>query len=389
MSRIYTIATAGHVDHGKSALVRAMTGMEPDRLAEEKRREMTIDLGFAWLTLPGVGSAGIIDVPGHHDFIENMLAGIGGIDAVMLVIAADEGIMPQTREHLTILDLLGVSRGLVALTKIDLADDQSWLTLVEDEIRHTLEHTTLSAAPIIPVSALTGAGFDDLRAALAEILQQSPPPLDSGHPRLPIDRVFTLSGFGTVVTGTLRGGSLRAGEEVELLPGRITGRIRGLQNHKQSITQAQAGVRTAANLAGISHDQISRGMVLTRPGQWQTTSLIDARLTIAKSAIRALKHQTAIKFHWGSAAINGYVRLLDADEAEAGAVVWSQLVLEQPLALADGDRFILRIPSPEMTIAGGSVVDSHPARRWRRRDLRTLTRLAARAEVMKTAVSAR
>ncbi len=380
MSRTFTIATAGHVDHGKSALVRALPGIDPDRLAEEKRREMTIDLGFAWLTLPGVGNVGIVDVPGHRDFIDNMLAGIGGIDAVVLVVAADEGLMPQTREHLTILDLLGVSHGLVALTKVDLVEDTDWLALVEDEIARTLAHTTLAGFPIIPVSATTGAGLDALRAAVGEVLLATAPPPQSGHPRLPVDRVFTLSGFGTVVTGTLRGGPLNIGDDVELLPGELTARIRGLQNHKQVVMRAQAGARTAVNLAGIDHDLAARGMVLVRRGQWQTTELIDARLTVAPAATRPLQHQMAVKVHWGSAVVNAHVRLLDSDSAEASSEVWGQLVLESPLVLADGDRFIVRIPSPELTIAGGMVVDAHPARRWRIRDTRVLERLGARAQ---------
>ncbi len=380
MSRTFTVATAGHVDHGKSSLVRALTGIDPDRLAEEKRREMTIDLGFAWLTLPDVGSVGIVDVPGHRDFIDNMLAGIGGIDAVVLVIAADEGLMPQTREHLTIVDLLGISRGLVALTKVDLIEDLDWLALVEDEIAQTLGSTSLTGFPIIPVSAYSGAGLHEFRTALGGVLLQSPLPPQSGHPRLPIDRVFTLSGFGTVVTGTLRGGALQVGDEVELLPGGPLGRIRGLQSHKQPVTQAQAGARTAVNLAGVDHDQAARGMVLTRRGQWQPTDMVDARVHVADSATRSLQHNMAVKAHWGSAVVNARVRLLDADEAIPGNDAWAQLVLESPLVLADGDRFILRIPSPELTIAGGTVIDARPARRWRRRDARVLVRLAMRAE---------
>jgi selenocysteine-specific elongation factor len=379
MTRTYTVATSGHVDHGKSALVRALTGIDPDRLAEEKRREMTIDLGFAWLTLPDVGQVGIVDVPGHRDFIDNMLAGIGGIDAVMLIVAADEGLMPQTREHLTILDLLGVSRGLVALTKVDLVDDPDWLALVQDEIAQSLHHTSLVDFPIVPVSAFSGQGLDDLRAALAEALLASPPQAESGAARLPVDRVFTLSGFGTIVTGTLRGGPLRVGDEVELLPGGPAGRIRGLQNHKQAITLAHAGARTAVNLSGVSHEQVERGMVLAPRGRWQPTALVDAQLTLAAAATRPLKHGTAIKLHWGSAVVNATVRLLNKDEAGPGETAWGQLVLSAPLALADGDRLILRIPSPEETIAGAVVVDAYAARRWRRRDARVLDRLEARA----------
>jgi selenocysteine-specific elongation factor len=379
MTRTYTVATSGHVDHGKSALVRALTGIDPDRLAEEKRREMTIDLGFAWLTLPDVGQVGIVDVPGHRDFIDNMLAGIGGIDAVLLIVAADEGLMPQTREHLTILDLLGVSRGLVALTKTDLIDDPDWLALVREEIADSLRGTALAEFPIVPVSAFSGHGLDALRAGLATALLRSPAPPESGVARLPVDRVFTLSGFGTIVTGTLRGGPLRVGDEVELLPDGPAGRIRGLQNHKQAIALAQAGARTAVNLSGVSHEQVERGMVLAPRGRWQPTALVDTQLTIAAAATRPVKHGTAVKLHWGSAVVNATLRLLNKQEAEPGETAWGQLVLSTPLALADGDRLIVRIPSPEETIAGGVVVDAHPARRWRRRDARVLDRLEARA----------
>ncbi len=380
MSRIYTVATAGHVDHGKSSLVRALTGIDPDRLAEEKRREMTIDLGFAWLTLPEAGTVGIVDVPGHRDFMDNMLAGIGGIDAVMLIVAADEGLMPQTREHLTILDLLGVSRGLVALTKTDLIAEEDWLALVQDEIASVLETTSLAGAPVVPVSAYSGYGLDNLRRTLTALLIESPLPPASGLPRLPVDRVFTLSGFGTVVTGTLRGGALRLGDDVALLPGSVTGRIRGLQSHKQPVQTAQPGARVAINLTGVDRDQAARGQTLTLRGQWRTTALIDVSLTVSASAERPLTHHLAVKLHWGSAAINGHVRLLDADALEPSEHGFGQIVLDSPLVLADGDRFILRVPSPEMTVAGGTVVDAHPARRWRRRDERTLERLAARAE---------
>jgi selenocysteine-specific elongation factor len=228
----HVIGTAGHVDHGKSTLVKALTGIDPDRLAEEKAREMTIDLGFAWLTLPGGEQVGIVDVPGHRDFIENMLAGIGGIDLALFVVAADEGVMPQTREHLAILDLLEVPGGVVALTKSDLIDDPDWLDLVSLDVAGVLSQTVLAQAPIIPVSARTGQGLDQLLAALETALTDRPPRPDRGKPRLPIDRVFTISGFGTVVTGTLTGGSLAAGDEVEIMPSAHKARIRGLQSHK-------------------------------------------------------------------------------------------------------------------------------------------------------------
>ena len=257
---MYVIGTAGHVDHGKSTLVEALTGIDPDRWAEEKAREMTIDLGFAWLDLPGIPEeVGVVDVPGHRDFIENMLAGVGGIDLAMLVIAADEGVMPQTREHLAILDLLEVQQGLVILTKIDLIDDPDWLELVELDVSDVLQGTRLADAPILPVSAKTGAGLKDLKTLIAEKLLAGKPRPDLGRPRLPVDRVFSLSGFGTVVTGTLLDGSLRIGDAVVLAPAGREARIRGLQSHKTKIEVAGPGRRVAVNLSGVSKNEVKRG----------------------------------------------------------------------------------------------------------------------------------
>src|SRR5690606_24798645 len=265
------IGTAGHVDHGKSTLVEALTGIDPDRLAEEKAREMTIDLGFAWLDLSATGGAnlaqaGVIDVPGHRDFIENMLAGVGGIDLALFVVAADEGVMPQTREHLAILDLLEIPGGVVALTKCDLVDDPDWLELVTLDVGEVLSGTALDGAPIIPVSARTGQGLDELRAALATALAAVQPRPDTGRPRLPVDRVFTLSGFGTVVTGTLLGGSLRVGDSVSVEPTGLQGRVRGLQTHKTQRDAVFPGSRVAVNVSGIGAGEVRRGDVLAAPG---------------------------------------------------------------------------------------------------------------------------
>ena len=245
------VGTAGHVDHGKSTLVRCLTGIDPDRLAEEKAREMTIDLGFAWLALPDGETVGLVDVPGHRDFIENMLAGVGRIDAVLLVIAADEGVMPQTREHLAILDLLGIHHGLIVLTKIDMVDDPDWLDLVERDIQETVAGTGLAGAEVLRVSGRTGEGLPRLVERLTALLADMPPRTDYHAPRLPIDWVFTISGFGTVVTGTLLGGSLRVGEDVEIQPGGVRGRIRGLQSYKMTVTVAEPGSRVAVNLSGV------------------------------------------------------------------------------------------------------------------------------------------
>lgn len=263
---MHVIGTAGHVDHGKSTLVEALTGIDPDRLAEEKAREMTIDLGFAWLTLDGE-EIGIVDVPGHRDFIENMLAGVGGIDLTLLAIAADEGVMPQTREHLAILDLLEINRGIVALTKSDLVDDPDWLELVTLEISDVLQGTTLADAPIIPVSARSGAGLNDLKSEISIALRAIGPKPDWAKPRLPIDRIFSLPGFGTVVTGTLVGGSLHVGNEVQVEPGKLIGRVRGLQTHKVKRETVHPGSRVAINLTGIDREVLYRGQVVTLRGR--------------------------------------------------------------------------------------------------------------------------
>lgn len=360
------IGTAGHVDHGKSSLVRVLTGMDPDRLAEEKAREMTIDLGFAWLKLANGETIGLVDVPGHRDFIENMLAGVGGIDAVLLVIAADEGVMPQTREHLAILDLLGIQNGLIVLSKIDMVDDADWLDLIESDIRRVAAHTSLSHAPIIRVSSRTGAGIQHLLDHLINLLGNMPERADYNNPRLPIDRVFSVSGFGTVVTGTLLGGCLRVGDEVEVQPAEGQARIRGLQSYKQTVDEAEPGSRVAVNLSGIDKRNVSRGMVLTRPGQLRGTTLIDVHFRHLADTGRPLKHNAQVKCFIGAAEAIGYVRILSDEQLQPDSEGWLQIRLETPMALAQGDRFILRYPSPSQTIGGGVVVDPHPGRRWRR-----------------------
>lgn len=360
------IGTAGHVDHGKSTLVRRLTGIDPDRLAEEKRRALTIDLGFAWFDLPDGETVGVVDVPGHRDFIENMLAGVGGIDAVLLVIAADEGVMPQTREHLAILDLLDVHNGLIVLTKTDVIDDAEWLPLVEDEIRGLLGGTALADAPLLPVSAHTGSGIDDLFAALTTLLADLPPQPDYNTPRLSVDRVFTMSGFGTVVTGTLLGGKLRVGDEVELQPRGRRARVRGLQSYQQSVSIAYPGSRVAVNLTGIDREQVTRGDTLTHPGHLSAAQLVDVYFRHLPDSSRPLKHNTEVKVFVGAAETTAHVRLLDADALQPGETGWLQLRLANPLAVAQSDRFILRYPSPPETIGGGVVVNPTPARRWKR-----------------------
>ena len=373
------IGTAGHVDHGKSRLVEALTGIDPDRLKEEKEREMTIDLGFAWLTLPSGEPVGIVDVPGHRDFIENMLAGVGGIDAALFVVAADEGVMPQTREHLAILDLLGVTNGVVALTKTDLVDDEEWLELVQLDVAELLEDTALADAPMVPVSARTGQGLQALLAELDRLLENVPPRSNLGRPRLPVDRVFTIAGFGTVVTGTLIDGHLRVGQEVEVLPQGLKARVRGLQTHKEKIEQAVPGSRVAVNLTGVSKDEVQRGDVVTIPGWLKPTTLVDVRLRHLASAPRPLRHNAPLKFFSGSAEVMGRARLLDSEAIPPGGEGWVQLRLAEPVALVRGDRFIVRQPSPAVTIGGGQVVAPHPRRRHRRFRSEVIARLATLA----------
>jgi selenocysteine-specific elongation factor len=353
------IGTAGHVDHGKSTLVTALTGIDPDRLAEEKARGMTIDLGFAWLRLPSGREVSIVDVPGHESFIKNMLAGVGGIDLALLVVAADEGIMPQTEEHLAILDLLRVSRGVVALTKCDLVEED-WLELVREEVAARISTTTLAGAPLVPVSAFTGAGLPELLAALDGLLGTGPGRQDIGRPRLPVDRVFTIQGFGTVVTGTLLDGTLRVGQEVEILPQRLRARIRNLQMHKTSVETAQPGGRTAINLAGVAKTDLARGDVITLPGRLRPTTLLDARFELLESAPRPLAHNAEVDLYVGAKEVRAHVRLLDSDELQPGERGWVQLKLAEPVAVARRDRFILRIPSPSLTIGGGEIIDTQP-----------------------------
>ena len=373
------IGTAGHVDHGKSTLVQALTGTHPDRLKEEREREMTIDLGFAWLTLPNGESVGIVDVPGHIDFIENMLAGVGGLDAALFAIAADEGVMPQTREHLAILDLLKINGGVVALTKIDLVDAE-WLELIQLDVREALRGTVLANAPIVPVSARTGAGMKELLAALDQHLRQQAPRLDRGRPRLAIDRVFSVAGFGTVVTGTLIDGSLHLGDEVALLPQNLRARVRGLQSHKTKIDVAVPGSRVAINLSGVELTDVQRGQVVTTPDWLSPTILLDAQFEYLASAPRPLTHNTEVKFFHGAAEVPAHIRLLNNEALKPGQTGWVQFALREPLAVVKSDRFIVRLPSPSITLGGGTVIDTQPGRRHRRFKPDVIARLETLAQ---------
>lgn len=376
------IGTAGHVDHGKSTLIEALTGIHPDRLKEEREREMTIDLGFAWMTLPPTETGpaeevGIVDVPGHRDFIENMLAGIGGIDAALFVVAADEGVMPQTREHLSILDILQIQGGVVVLTKTDMVSDPDWLDLVESDLHEVLANTVLADAPILRVSARTGAGIPELKKKLSEVMAERPPRPDLNRPRLPIDRVFTIAGFGSVVTGTLVDGSLHVGDEIEILPQGLRSRVRGLQTHKQKEQAAVPGGRTAVNISGISLEQIQRGNVLAHPGDYHPTQRIDVRFRLLADVSQPLKHNTETKLFIGTAEVVARVRLLGVEELSPGEEGWLQLELHQPVVTIRGDRYILRRPSPGETLGGGVVVDPNPKERHKRFAAETLARLEA------------
>jgi selenocysteine-specific elongation factor len=376
VSGSFVVGTAGHIDHGKSTLVKALTQIDPDRLEEEKRRGMTIDLGFAYLQLPSGRRVGIVDVPGHQRFLKNMLAGVHGMDAVLLVIAADEGPMPQTREHLAIIDLLEIDRGLVVLTKVDLVGDD-WLALVREDVAGLLRGTSLQRAPIISVSSTTGQGLDQLRAALDAELAEATPRPDVGRPRLPVDRSFAMSGFGTVVTGTLVGGALRQGAEVAVLPAGKRVRIRGLQQHNQSVEEARPGSRTAVNLSGLTHSEVRRGHVLAVPGTLAGSRRLDARLTVLPDAGQPLRHRQQLVMYHETAEVMVELSLLEGEELQPGQAALAQLFAAGPVVAMDGDRFILRVPSPAATVAGGVIIDRAP-RRHRRRDPAVLKDLALR-----------
>ncbi len=374
------IGTAGHVDHGKSTLIEALTGTHPDRLKEEQAREMTIELGFGWLTLPNGEEVGIVDVPGHRDFIENMLSGISGIDAALLVIAADEGVMPQTKEHLAILDLLQIPAGLIVMTKTDLASDSGWLDLLEADIRSAVSKTVFKDAPILRVSARANTGLNELITNLQLLLENKPARLDLNRPRLPIDRVFSMSGFGTVVTGTLSDGHLSIGDEVEILPSGQKGRVRGLQTHKKKEETAVPGSRTAVNISGVNTELVRRGEVVVQPNQYQSTRRIDALFRLLDDIELPMKHGDEVKFFVGASETMATLRLLGKEELNAGEEGWIQLELRDPLVTVRGDRYILRRPSPSETLGGGVVIDHQPKGRHKRFDEGVLKSLESLAQ---------
>lgn len=385
MKRII-VGTAGHIDHGKTALVKALTGVDADRLKEEKERGITIDIGFADLTVGDV-HFGFVDVPGHERFVKNMLAGAHGLDLVMLVVAADESLMPQTREHFDICRLLEIKAGLIVITKCDTVDEE-FAELVEAEVSDYVAGSFLEKAPILRVSSKTGAGIEQLKKTLAELAKQITERDKTAVARLPIDRMFTIKGFGTVVTGTLIAGRIKTGEELELLPRNGSGnpqvtKARGLQVHGKATAEAQAGERTAVNLQGLDLDEVTRGQVLAPAGRLQPTQLLDVRLQLLKSAPRPLRSRSRVHLHLGTAEVLARVVLLESTELKPGASGFAQLRLETPTLALPTDHFIIRSYSPTVTIGGGSIIDALPAKhraRDKARVVAQLTQLAAADE---------
>ncbi len=366
-NRYHIIGTAGHVDHGKTVLINKLTGINTDRLKEEQERGISIDLGFAPFKLADGSMVGVVDVPGHEKFIHNMLAGIGGIDLVLLVVDVNEGVMPQTREHLQILHLLQIPRGILVLTKCDLAEED-WIDIVEEEVREALAGTFLADAPCCRVSAIRGDGIDNLQQTIQGILKELPPRDEDGPTRLPIDRHFTISGFGTVVTGTLLSGRIKVGDTVEVMPPGETVRVREVQVHGEKAEVARAGQRVALNLAGLERSDLVRGAVVATPGFFTMTERFDARINLLAEAPRPLKFRDPVHLHMGTAKVTARVALLDRDEMKPGESVLAQIHLDNPLVAHRQDRFIIRSYSPMTTIGGGQIIDPSPKKHKRFRD---------------------
>ncbi len=356
MGLFIIIGTAGHVDHGKTELVKALTGTNTDRLKEEQERGISIELGFATLRINEDITAGIVDMPGHERFVKNMLAGAGGIDLVMFVVAADEGVMPQTREHLDIIELLHIQRAVVALTKADLVDEE-WLMMIEEDVQELLAPTRFSEAPIVSTSVVTGQGIDELRGILEKMALEIEPKPRAGDARLPVDRVFTITGFGTVATGTLFSGKTHVGDTLEIQPSGLTGRVRSLQVHNNKVEEAFAGQRVAVNLTGIELDQLTRGDVLVTPDSFPVVRRVTASLHLLEKAPQPLRNWQRVRFHLGTKEAFGRVRLLDRDELNQGDTALVQLDLEEPIVAAVHDRFVIRRYSPIATIGGGEIIE--------------------------------
>ena len=372
------IGTAGHIDHGKTTLIRALTGRDTDRLEEEKRRGITIDLGFTWFDLPDGGRAGIIDVPGHERFIHNMAAGVAGMDLVLLVIAADEGVMPQTREHMDILSLLGVEHYIIVLNKCDLVDGE-WLDMVKSEIREEMQETALKDAPVVRVSASDGSGVETLKKEIVRMAEQISPRSGAGRARLPVDRVFSVPGFGTVVTGTLLGGRIRKGDSLCLYPAKSWCRVRGIQVYQTEQEECAAGQRAALNLSGVSREEVRRGCVLASEDTIRSGRNIDVKLSVLKNSGRVIKNQTRLHFYSGTSELLCRAVLLDREELMPGESGYAQLRMESDTALCPGDRFVVRFYSPLETIGGGVILETD-APRERRFRAEVLERLRRREE---------
>ncbi len=364
MSRRIVLGTAGHIDHGKTALIKALTGVDTDRLKEEKRRGITIELGFTHLALNGGLQIGVVDVPGHERFVRTMVAGASGIDLVALVIAADEGVMPQTREHVDICDILGVKAGVVVLTKVDVVDEE-WLDLVTEDVKEYVATTFLKNAPLVPVSAVTGQGLDEFKAVVASLCVQLEERRDSGPFRLCVDRVFSRRGFGTVVTGTALSGQIQVGQAVTVYPEALKAKVRGLQVHGQEVEKAASGTRTAINLQGLNRQDISRGDVVASPGAIFPSRRLDAWVRLLNTAPRELKNRVEVHLHVGTTEAMARIILLEAETLKPGSAGLVQLILADEIACLPGDHFVLRALSPLVTIGGGEVVSVRPPRRKR------------------------
>ena len=360
------LGTAGHIDHGKTTLVKALTGTNTDRLKEEQARGITIELGFASLDLPSGQHVGIVDVPGHEKFVKHMVAGASGIDIVTLIIAADEGVMPQTREHLEICTLLGIKFGFVALTKTDMVD-QEWLELVMEDVSDFVQGTFLEQSPIVPVSSTSGDGIPEFIQTLDDFCKNIPSRSSAGLFRLPVDRVFTMKGFGTVITGTLISGSISVGDSIMIYPTEITSKVRGIQMHNDSVMRAEAGMRTAINFQGLDKAVINRGDVLSTPGGLMTSYMVDVALHFLESNKRAIKNRARVRFHAGTVEIMGLLILLDREKLEPGETTVAQIRLDTPVALVKDDRYVLRSYSPVRTIGGGEILNPVPLKHKRNR----------------------
>jgi len=358
------LGTAGHIDHGKTALIKAVTGIDTDRLKEEKLRGITIELGFASIDLPSGQHLGIVDVPGHEKFIKNMVAGATGIDIVAMVIAADEGVMPQTREHMEICTLLEIKQGLVVLTKTDLVDEE-WLELVIEDVNEFTRGTFLEGKPVMPVSSVTGQGIPEFIKALDELSAVTPSRSVKSLFRLPVDRVFSIKGFGTVITGTLISGRVKTGDTVMIYPSGITSKVRGIQIHNQSVNSAEAGMRTAINFQGLEKTSVQRGEVVSSPEALKASYMLDVSVHFLKSNKKPVKNRTLIRFHTGTSEIPGHVVLLDKDEIIPGETTVAQIRLDSPVAVVSDDKFVIRSYSPVRTIGGGQILNPLPQKHKR------------------------